>query len=74
MKKVIITIVGGALVLLGAIFIIIPGPSLVLIIPGLMILSLQYPSARKWLKKAQRMARRSAAWVDRAILRKKYGA
>jgi hypothetical protein len=72
MKKSLISIVGGSLVLLGLIFIIVPGPSLIFIIPGLVILSFEYPLAKMWLRKCMRQARRAAQWIDRKMLQRKY--
>ncbi len=72
MKKLLITIVGGTLVLLGLLFIILPGPSIFLLLPGLVILSLEYPIAKTWLKTAQKVMRKAAVMLDKAILRRKY--
>lgn len=71
-KKSLISVVGGVLVLLGLIFIIIPGPSLLLIIPGLFILSFEYPVAKVWLKTAMRKMRLAAKWLDSKLLKRKY--
>ena len=71
MKKIVITVVGGALVLLGAIFIIIPGPSLLLLIPGFYILSLEYDGAKVWLKRCQDLLKKSARWLDSIIMKRK---
>ena len=62
-----IHIIGGGLVLLGMIFIIVPGPSLLLLIPGLFILSYEYDIARHWLKKCQKMLSVSSRWLDRKV-------
>ena len=67
MRKTAITVIGGVLVLLGLILLIVPGPAFVLLIPGFFILSLEYPSAKKWLKKCQIIMRDSARWTDRQI-------
>lgn len=72
MKKLIITIVGGFLVLLGLIFVIIPGPSLLLLIPGLYILSFEYPTAKVYLKRCQVMLSKSARWLDKTISNWRY--
>lgn len=72
MKKVLITVFGVALVFLGMIFLIVPGPAILLIIPGLALLSFEYPVAKKWLKQTQKMARKSAAWLDSVLLKRKY--
>lgn len=66
-KKSLISVVGGMLVLLGLIFVIVPGPALLLIIPGLFILSFEYPIAKKWLHKCMRMLRKTAVWLDRKL-------
>jgi hypothetical protein len=34
--------------------VVLPGPSFIFLIPGLMILSLEYPQAKKWLRVAQK--------------------
>lgn len=72
MKKILISIAGGLLVLLGAIFIIVPGPSLLLLIPGFYLLSLEYEWAKVWLKRCQALLTKSARWLDRQVLRRKY--
>lgn len=71
MKKIIISILGGALVMLGAIFIIVPGPSLLLLIPGFYLLSLEYEWAKVWLKKCQRLLTKIARHVDSFLLKRR---
>ena len=72
MKKVMLTAVGGTLVFAGLIFLIVPGPAFLLIIPGLALLSLEYPVAKKWLKRTQKTAKKSAVWLDSVLLKRKY--
>lgn len=71
MKKFIITVVGGLLVLLGAVFIIIPGPSLLLLIPGFYLLSLEYDGAKIWLSRCQKLFTKTARWLDSVLLKRK---
>ena len=71
MKRILVSILGGFLVLLGAIFIIVPGPSLMLLIPGFYLLSLEYDWAKVWLKRCQALLTKSAQWLDRQILKRK---
>jgi uncharacterized membrane protein YbaN (DUF454 family) len=71
MKKVLITVVGGFLVLIGAIFIIIPGPSVIFLLPGLYLLSLEYDQAKIWLRRVQKMMRNSARWLDKKLAARK---
>ncbi len=72
MKKILITLAGGLLTLLGLVFVILPGPSFIFLIPGLMLLSLEYPQARKWLKVTQKMMHKSAQWLDKQFLKRKF--
>lgn len=71
MKKLIISVLGGLLVCLGAIFIIIPGPSLLLLIPGFYLLSLEYDWAKVWLRRCQAMLSKMAKYLDQMILKRK---
>lgn len=63
-KKLVISIGGGFCLLIGAIFIILPGPAVIFLPVGLAILSLEYAWAKVWLKKAQRCLRNSAVKTD----------
>lgn len=72
MKKLFLSVFGGFLVLLGLIFIIIPGPSLLFIIPGLFLLSFEYPLAKKWLRKSMKVMGHTARWVDKKMWQRKY--
>ena len=67
MKKILVSIVGGGLVFIGLLLIVLPGPAWLFLPIGLAVLSLEYPSAKKWLKKAQRNMSDSAQWLDRKI-------
>lgn len=71
MKKIFVSVVGGLLVILGAIFIIVPGPSLLLLIPGFYLLSTEYDWAKVWLKKCQRLLSKMAKYVDSFLLKRK---
>ena len=72
MKKILIGLVGGLLVLMGLFFILIPGPSLLFILPGLLILSFEVPIAKVLLRKSMKLMRRTAQWIDRKLLARKY--
>lgn len=64
MRKMIITVVGSFLVLVGTVFILLPGPAFLFIPVGLGILSLEYDGAKKWLKKSQRWMKQAAEKTD----------
>ncbi|MBT0586588.1 PGPGW domain-containing protein [Alteromonas oceanisediminis] len=67
MNKTLRTIGGAALCITGVIFTVIPG-SILLVIAGLVLLSMDHLAARKVLKRTQRSMTRSAAWLDRWLL------
>lgn len=70
-KKLMITIGGGFLVFIGAIFVLVPGPAFLFLPVGLAILSLEYPWAKQWLKKCQRWMKQGAEKLDRLMAKLK---
>jgi len=70
-KKAVITVVGVCITLLGILLIILPGPAFLLIPVGLGILAIEYPIARKWLRKCQRWMTISAKKADDYFSRSK---
>ena len=70
-KKAVITVVGVFVTLLGCALIILPGPAFLLIPVGLAILAIEYPFARKWLRKFQRWMTASAKKADEFFERRK---
>ncbi|QYJ84660.1 PGPGW domain-containing protein [Shewanella mesophila] len=73
LRKLIITVAGSLLTLLGIALIVLPGPAWLLLPIGLAILSLEYDWARKWLKKSQGYMTQSAYWLDKKIRHIRYG-
>ena len=71
-KKAIITVVGVFITLLGVLLIILPGPAFLLIPIGLAILALEYPVARKWLRKSQTLLLASAKKADAFFAKRKH--
>ena len=55
-KRFAVTIVGVALLLLGAAMMVLPGPGILVIVGGLALLATEYVWARKMLKTAQAQA------------------
>lgn len=72
LRKILLTLVGGALTLLGLIFIVLPGPSVLFLLPGLYLLSLEYEQAKVWLKKVQKMMAKTSRWIDKKIRQRKH--
>jgi uncharacterized membrane protein YqgA involved in biofilm formation len=71
-KKTVITVLGVIIVLIGLVFIVLPGPAVLIIPLGLALLATEYPLAEKWLKKFQQMLSRSARRADNLWRRFKY--
>jgi len=55
-KRVIISVVGATVLLIGVALLVLPGPAFVVIPVGLAILATEYAWARRWLRKARRIA------------------
>ena len=72
MRKILVSLVGGILALLGVVLFIVPGPAWLFLPAGLAVLSLEYPWAERWLKVCMAKFRQSAAWLDRKLLARKY--
>ncbi|WP_372762976.1 PGPGW domain-containing protein [Pseudoalteromonas sp.] len=69
MKKMLLLFSGGLFMLLGVLFVIIPGPSLLFFIVGLMCFSCYYPKARHSLALCQRALTKSCAYLDKKLAR-----
>jgi uncharacterized protein (TIGR02611 family) len=59
-KRIAVTIVGGALLLLGLVFLVLPGPGIVLLLAGLAILASEYVWAQRALNYAKERAKRAS--------------
>jgi uncharacterized protein (TIGR02611 family) len=55
-RRVIVSVVGVTVVLIGVALLVLPGPAFIVIPVGLAILATEYAWARRWLKKVRRMA------------------
>ena len=67
-RKLIVSIVGGFLLLIGILMIILPGPAIIIIPLALVILNAQYPDkTRLYIRKLQRGLSKAAAWLDKKI-------
>jgi uncharacterized protein (TIGR02611 family) len=56
LKRVIVSVVGATVLLIGVALLVLPGPAFIVIPVGLAILATEYAWARRWLKKARRVA------------------
>jgi tellurite resistance protein TerC len=55
-RRVIVSVVGATVLLIGIALLVLPGPAFVVIPVGLAILATEYAWARRWLKKVRQMA------------------
>ena len=55
-RRVIVSIVGATVLLIGIALLVLPGPAFIVIPLGLAILATEYAWARRWLKKVRQMA------------------
>lgn len=53
LKKILVLIIGGTVLLIGVILIFLPGPSFIVIPAGLAILAIEFSWARNLLKRAK---------------------
>ena len=68
-KRVIVSVVGATILLIGVALLVLPGPAFVVIPVGLAILATEYAWARRWLKEARRIASNVVSGRDSAAPR-----
>jgi uncharacterized protein (TIGR02611 family) len=59
-KRMIVLVVGGALVLLGIVLLVLPGPGLLLVLGGLLTLSSEFPAVDRYIDPIQHRAMQAA--------------
>jgi uncharacterized protein (TIGR02611 family) len=55
-RRVIVSVIGVTVLLIGVALLVLPGPAFIVIPIGLAILATEYAWARRWLRKVRRMA------------------
>jgi uncharacterized protein (TIGR02611 family) len=68
-KRVIVSVVGATVLLIGIALLVLPGPAFIVIPVGLAILATEYAWARRWLRKVRRMASDVVSGRDRTAPR-----
>jgi uncharacterized protein (TIGR02611 family) len=68
-RRVIVSVVGVTVLLIGIALLILPGPAFVVIPVGLAILATEYAWARRWLRKASRIASDVGSSREQASIR-----
>jgi len=59
-RRVVVTIVGGTVLLIGIALLVLPGPAIVVIPIGLAILATEFAWARRWLRIMRESAEKGA--------------
>lgn len=54
-RRIVIAVVGGTVLLVGIVLIVLPGPAIVVIPAGLAILALEFAWAKRWLRKTKEL-------------------
>lgn len=60
LRRVVKTVVGGALVALGVALLVLPGPGLLVVLAGLVVLASEFPSLHRFLEPVRRKAYEAA--------------
>jgi uncharacterized protein (TIGR02611 family) len=68
-RRVIVSVIGATVLLIGVALLVLPGPAFIVIPVGLAILATEYAWARRWLKKVRRMASNVVSGRDRTAPR-----
>jgi uncharacterized membrane protein YbaN (DUF454 family) len=69
MKKLLLQIIGVLFILLGLFFAVVPGPSLIFFMAGLLCFSFYYPKARHYLKLCKKALTKSCNYLDKKLAR-----
>jgi uncharacterized protein (TIGR02611 family) len=65
-RRIAIAIIGTTVVLMGVAMLVLPGPGLLTIVLGLMVLGIEFAFARRWLARIKSTTRKAA---DKALAR-----
>ena len=55
-RRIIVTVIGATVLLIGIALLVLPGPAFIVIPIGLAILATEYAWARRWLRKVRQIA------------------
>ncbi|MBE7504041.1 MAG: hypothetical protein HS113_27895 [Verrucomicrobiales bacterium] len=71
-KRVLISVLGGTILLFGIVLLVLPGPAFLVIPLGLAILATEFVWARRWLKRARNMTNKRKAKRTTKALRQSF--
>jgi tellurite resistance protein TerC len=63
-RRMIVGVIGGTILLIGVAMIVLPGPAVVVIPIGLAVLATEFVWARRWLRKARKLFKKAKASVS----------
>lgn len=69
LRRVVVTILGAALVVVGVLLLVLPGPGLLLVLAGLVVLANEYPWAQRYVAPVRRQAITAARFSVASRLR-----
>jgi drug/metabolite transporter (DMT)-like permease len=69
LRRTVVTIVGVALVVVGVVLLVLPGPGLLLVLAGLIVLANEYPWAQRYVAPVRRQAITAAQFSVASNLR-----
>ena len=58
LKRIVVLIVGGTVLLIGVALIVLPGPAFLVIPAGLAILAIEFAWAKRWLQRVREFAQK----------------
>ena len=64
-RRIVVTIFGGTVILIGIAMIVLPGPATVVIPLGIAILGIEFAWARRWLRKIREKAGQAVGQLRR---------
>jgi tellurite resistance protein TerC len=70
-RRVVITVVGVTVIVLGVAMLVLPGPGLVTIVGGLAILALEFAFAKRWLERIKSKTRETIDEAKRRMRSKR---
>lgn len=69
-RRAIIAVIGGTILLIGIAMIVLPGPAVVVIPVGLAVLATEFVWARCWLRKARKLMQQAKETVSSRVEKK----
>ena len=65
-RRPVVTLIGGLLIVVGAVLLVLPGPGLLVMAVGLAVLATEYPAAQRLLDRIKvPIAKARARWASR---------